>query len=101
MSNCWTGLFLVAVPPNRANTRTGTSCSSESNRRTTPEIGLTVLPKTAPRTLAESSVYFHDPDGNLLELISMLPEDPRPELGVVNWSRWIHDGQSDQIPRTE
>jgi lactoylglutathione lyase len=48
-----------------------------------------------------ASIYFHDPDGNLLELVSMLPEDPRPELGVVTWSRWIQDGQSDQISRTE
>lgn len=35
-----------------------------------------------------ASIYFRDPDGNLLELISMLPESPRPELGVVSWSRW-------------
>ena len=36
-----------------------------------------------------ASVYFHDPDGNLLELLSMLPDAPRPELGVVSWSRWM------------
>lgn len=35
-----------------------------------------------------ASLYFRDPDGNLLELISMLPETPRPELGIVSWSRW-------------
>ena len=35
-----------------------------------------------------ASLYFHDPDGNLLELLSMLPEAPRPELGVIGWSRW-------------
>jgi lactoylglutathione lyase len=34
------------------------------------------------------SLYFHDPDGNLLEYIAMLPQDPRPELGVVKWSEW-------------
>ena len=33
-------------------------------------------------------VYFHDPDGNLLEFLAMLPGKPRPELGVVSWSRW-------------
>ena len=48
-----------------------------------------------------ASVYFHDPDGNLLELISMLPEAPRPDLGVVSWSRWIEVGQSDLTSRTE
>lgn len=34
------------------------------------------------------SVYFRDPDGNLLEFLSMLAEEPRPELGVVSWSSW-------------
>jgi lactoylglutathione lyase len=35
-----------------------------------------------------ASLYFHDPDGNLLEFLSMLPDAPQPELGVVGWSRW-------------
>ena len=35
-----------------------------------------------------ASIYFHDPDGNLLELLSMLPDQARPELGVVSWSDW-------------
>jgi len=35
-----------------------------------------------------ASVYFHDPDGNLLEFLSMLPDEPRPELGVIGWKRW-------------
>ena len=34
------------------------------------------------------SIYFRDPDGHMLEYICMLPDDPRPELGVVNWSQW-------------
>jgi lactoylglutathione lyase len=34
------------------------------------------------------AVYFRDPDGHLLELIAMLEEEPRPELGVVGWSTW-------------
>jgi lactoylglutathione lyase len=37
-----------------------------------------------------ASLYFRDPDGNLLELLSMLPDDTQPELGVVSWSRWNH-----------
>jgi lactoylglutathione lyase len=40
-----------------------------------------------------ASLYFNDPDGNLLELLSMLPDAPRPDLGIVSWSRWqqIHE----------
>ena len=30
-----------------------------------------------------ASLYFRDPDGNLLELLSMLPDAPQPELGVI------------------
>jgi lactoylglutathione lyase len=37
-----------------------------------------------------AALYFHDPDGNLLEFLTMLPEPPRPELGVVSWSNWKH-----------
>lgn len=46
---------------------------------------------TEPVVLAwmpAASLYFHDPDGNLLEFLSMLPEAPEPELGVVMWSEW-------------
>jgi len=35
-----------------------------------------------------ASLYFRDPDGNMLELLSMLPHSPQPELGVVSWSHW-------------
>jgi lactoylglutathione lyase len=42
------------------------------------------------------SLYFHDPDGNLLELLSMLPDAPQPELGVIDWSRWILRPRSDR-----
>ncbi len=40
-----------------------------------------------------ASLYFRDPDGNMLELLSMLPDRPQPELGIVTWSRW---GQSSE-----
>jgi len=39
-----------------------------------------------------ASLYFRDPDGNLLELLAMLPDAPQPELGVIRWSRW-HAGR--------
>ena len=35
-----------------------------------------------------AAVYFHDPDNNLLEFITMLPDEPRPDLGVLPWSKW-------------
>jgi lactoylglutathione lyase len=35
-----------------------------------------------------ASVFFDDPDGNLLEYISMLPGQPQPELGLLSWREW-------------
>jgi hypothetical protein len=35
-----------------------------------------------------AAVYFLDPDGNLLEFISMLPGSARAELGIMSWSDW-------------
>ncbi len=35
-----------------------------------------------------ASVFFHDPDGHLLEYIAMLPHEPRPEQGIVPWRVW-------------
>jgi lactoylglutathione lyase len=34
------------------------------------------------------SLYFHDPDGNLLEYLAMLTDSPRPDLGVISYSQW-------------
>jgi lactoylglutathione lyase len=48
-------------------------------------------PTNAPVVLAwmpAAAVYFRDPDGNLLEFIAMLPERPRPDLGVLPWGMW-------------
>jgi lactoylglutathione lyase len=44
-----------------------------------------------------ASLYFQDPDGNLLELLSMLPDRPQAELGIVSWTQW---GQRRE-PQTE
>jgi lactoylglutathione lyase len=35
-----------------------------------------------------ASLYFRDPDGNLLEFVSMLPDPPQPEGEIVAWSQW-------------
>jgi lactoylglutathione lyase len=47
-----------------------------------------------------ASLYFSDPDGNLLELLAMLPNPPQPGLGIVSWSRWkeIHGSAQGQPP---
>jgi lactoylglutathione lyase len=48
-------------------------------------------PSDEPVVLAwmpAASLYFQDPDGNLLEFLSMLPDAPEPELGVIGWSLW-------------
>jgi lactoylglutathione lyase len=45
-----------------------------------------------------ASLYFRDPDGNLLEFLSMLPDSPQPELGIVSWSRWRQAQES--VPAT-
>jgi lactoylglutathione lyase len=45
-----------------------------------------------------ASVYFLDPDGNQLEFICMLPEPPKPELGVLAWSDW-RNRKLQQAPR--
>ena len=35
-----------------------------------------------------ASVFFHDPDGHLLEYIAMLPQAPRAEYGIMPWRMW-------------
>ncbi len=35
-----------------------------------------------------ASVFFDDPDGHSLELISMLPGTPQPERGILTLSAW-------------
>jgi lactoylglutathione lyase len=35
-----------------------------------------------------ATLYFRDPDGNLLEYLAMLDTEPRPELGIVQYSEW-------------
>lgn len=35
-----------------------------------------------------ASVFFRDPDGHLLEYITVLTEEPRPQHGIVPWRTW-------------
>jgi lactoylglutathione lyase len=55
-------------------------------------------PSDEPSVLAwmpAASIYFTDPDGHSLEFLSMLPGSPRPDLGVVPWSRWLEENPRD------
>ncbi|MGH9552533.1 MAG: VOC family protein, partial [Terriglobales bacterium] len=55
-------------------------------------VDLSGLPIEEPVVLAwmpAASVYFRDPDNNLLEFITMLPDPPRPDLGILSWSSWV------------
>lgn len=48
-------------------------------------------PAAEPVVLAwmpAASVYFRDPDGNMLEYLTMLPDAPQRQLGIVGWSAW-------------
>src|SRR4051812_11420991 len=40
------------------------------------------------------SLYFTDPDGHSLEYLAMLPEEPRPPVGIVPYSRWTSNAGS-------
>ena len=35
------------------------------------------------------AIYFKDPDHHELELIAMLPQKPKPELGIISYEEWI------------
>ena len=50
-------------------------------------------PTDGPVVLAwmpAASLYFRDPDNNLLEFVAMLHDPPRPDLGIVPWKEWLH-----------
>jgi lactoylglutathione lyase len=50
-------------------------------------------PTDGPVVLAwmpAASLYFRDPDNNLLEYITVLPDPPDRDLGVVSWNEWLH-----------
>ena len=40
------------------------------------------------RVMPAASIYFHDPDGHLLEYLAMLAEAPRPDAGILQWHEW-------------
>lgn len=37
-----------------------------------------------------AAIYFRDPDGHLIEYLTMLNDkERRPDLGILSWSEWI------------
>jgi lactoylglutathione lyase len=36
-----------------------------------------------------ASLTFRDPDGHLLEYLTMLDDEPMSEIGIVPWSEWL------------
>lgn len=48
-----------------------------------------------------AAVYFRDPDGHLVEYLSMLTDPPRAERGVVSWSDWQTDELTTATVRVE
>jgi lactoylglutathione lyase len=35
-----------------------------------------------------AAIYFRDPDNHLIEYLTMLDHNPRPDLGIIPWSEW-------------
>lgn len=59
-------------------------------------------PTDGPVVLAwmpAASLYFRDPDNNLLEFITMLHDPPMPDLGVVPWKKWLHRNRANDVMR--
>jgi lactoylglutathione lyase len=46
-----------------------------------------------------AAVYFRDPDGHLLEYLTMLDEEPYPDAGIVGWSEWTNRGAERKRPQ--
>lgn len=49
------------------------------------------VPTREPSVIAwmpAAALYFRDPDGHLLEYLTMLDATARPDLGILPWSEW-------------
>jgi lactoylglutathione lyase len=93
------GLWESGSSPQRMNLHIAFTVSLEdvlTAPRTLREAGIAPLDFDGSPTdeavvlgwMPAAAVYFHDPDGNLLEFLAMLAELPKPEAGVVPWSVW-------------
>jgi lactoylglutathione lyase len=93
------GLWAAGSGPQKMTTHIAFTATLDDILRAPRElraVGVAALdfnaqPTDEPVVLAwmpAASIYFHDPDGHLLEFIAMLPHRPHPEIGVVSWRRW-------------
>jgi lactoylglutathione lyase len=93
------GLWLGGSAPQKTTTHIAFAARREdviAAPRALQRAGITPLdfdghPTDEPVVLAwmpAASIYFHDPDGHLLEYIAMLDEDPRPDGGILRWHDW-------------
>jgi lactoylglutathione lyase len=93
------GLWEAGAGPQKMNLHTAFAVALEAvldAPRALREAGIMPLdfngnPAAEPVVLTwmpAAAVYFHDPDGNLLEFLAMLEDAPAPQLGVVTWSSW-------------
>jgi lactoylglutathione lyase len=35
-----------------------------------------------------AAIYFRDPDGHLIEFLTMLDTEPQADQGIITWSKW-------------
>lgn len=98
------GLWEVGSSPQRMSLHIAFSVELDALLKA-PELlrtaGVTPLdfsgnPTDEPVVLAwmpAASLFFHDPDGNLLEFLTMLPDAPEPQLQVAGWRQWMERGR--------
>ena len=96
------GLWAAGSGPQRMTLHTAFKVSLETVLEAPDALraaGITPLdfdgqPAHEPVVLAwmpAAAVYFLDPDGNLLEFLAMIQEEPRPSLGILKWREWTHE----------
>lgn len=97
--NAMLGLWAGGAGPQRMTLHTAFRVDTEAVLEAPNALkaaGITPLdfdgkPSNEPVVLAwmpAVAVYFLDPDGNLLEFLAMLQQEPRPDLGILKWSEW-------------
>jgi lactoylglutathione lyase len=97
--NAMLGLWKAGSAPQRVTLHTAFRASLEdvvAAPRALQAAGITPLdfdgrPTDQPIVfgwMPAASVFFRDPDGHLLEYIAMLPNEPRPDYGIVPWRMW-------------
>jgi lactoylglutathione lyase len=93
------GLWEVGTAPNRLHLHLAFACAVEDVLAAPAALkaagvvprGFNGEPVEEPVVIGwmpALSLYFRDPDGHGLEYLAMLPETPRPDVGVVPYSRW-------------